>query len=71
MKSTTIAGFLCLLVAGLLIAAIYGFGGRLSRDELYAVAILVGAGLMLLDPGDMKELFGKAIDKLSWNRGGA
>ena len=68
MKVSTFAGCLCLMGALGFLAAIYVFGGRLSRDELYALAVLIGAGLLLLDPADMTALAGRVIDKLPWGK---
>ena len=68
MKISTFAGCLCLAGALGFLAVIYLAGGRLSRDELYALAVLIGAGLLLLDPADMTALFQRVLDKLPWGK---
>jgi hypothetical protein len=69
MKVSTFAGILMLLLAAAFLAVIYLVAhARLSREELWVVAGFIGGGLLLLDPGDMKELAGKALDKLPWGK---
>ena len=68
MKTSTLLGALCFVGALGFLAVIYLAGARLSRDELYALGVLIGAGLLLTDPADMTALLQRVLDKIPWGR---
>lgn len=68
MKVTTLAGLLLLAGAIGFLGVIYVAGNRINRDELYVFGGLVGAGLLLLEPGDIRALLERLMDRLPWSR---